>query len=525
MIRYNAGRLGINHIFQVQGSVIPKAGFVAMVAGILTSSLSIVINVAGDDMRSYFTLDSDSGYKVYGVFSGFIGFLICFRSNQAYNRFTEGAELLKIATKEWLDACTQLVSFTHLSTKPKEEVSRFQHLIVRLFSMMICAALQSVCDMEDEEFDIIDASILDENSLRLLTNLANAPHDKCEVLFHWIMRIVLQSQQNGLLAVSPPICTRAFQELSNGTLHFETMRCIAETQLPFPYSQVISVLLLLHLPYTVIVMNTLTSNPVLAGTYAAIGVFLVWALTFISTEIEQPFGDDLNDLPVRELQNMINANLLLLLREETQTVPYIPAGNEQQMCSTMTQTMRFSAVIRKKTTMRTESGTERSDESRWMSGLSQRSTSDASKSTSHVSQRSSRADVQTGAVFPLIASSDVALVPTRSESNSQQGKVPQQPTALMQMHAHGGPEDMSMAAAPKIPASSTYDPFSEPQDSVALLSPLSNYFQETSSRIEKLLQQISNDTESMSMQIRSAHCRNAPPRESQVMVTEPCNSC
>jgi len=50
-------------------------------------------------------------------------------------------------------------------------------------------------------------------------------------------------------------------------------------------------------------------------------VFGFWSINFIAAEIEMPFGDDNNDLPIAELQQEMNRDLKVLLCEESQHPP------------------------------------------------------------------------------------------------------------------------------------------------------------------------------------------------------------
>jgi hypothetical protein len=52
-------------------------------------------------------------------------------------------------------------------------------------------------------------------------------------------------------------------------------------------------------------------------------VFGAFALNLVAREIELPFGDDANDLPLYEFQDHMNNSMLMLIREEADHVPCI----------------------------------------------------------------------------------------------------------------------------------------------------------------------------------------------------------
>merc|ERR1719506_2096665 len=54
---------------------------------------------------------------------------------------------------------------------------------------------------------------------------------------------------------------------------------------------------------------------VTAVTTCFIVVFSFWTINYISLELEMPFGDDPNDLPLEEMQRDFNLSLIGLLRK------------------------------------------------------------------------------------------------------------------------------------------------------------------------------------------------------------------
>merc|ERR1719210_607446 len=59
--------------------------------------------------------------------------------------------------------------------------------------------------------------------------------------------------------------------------------------------------------------------------WATVTSFLVvhffWCIHYTGLEIVQPFGDDVNDLPIREMQREFNKSISALLRDEARTPP------------------------------------------------------------------------------------------------------------------------------------------------------------------------------------------------------------
>eukprot|EP00746_Dinoflagellata_sp_MGD_P042334 gnl/MRDRNA2_/MRDRNA2_202659_c0_seq1.p1 gnl/MRDRNA2_/MRDRNA2_202659_c0~~gnl/MRDRNA2_/MRDRNA2_202659_c0_seq1.p1 ORF type:complete len:331 (+),score=46.69 gnl/MRDRNA2_/MRDRNA2_202659_c0_seq1:127-993(+) len=106
-------------------------------------------------------------------------------------------------------------------------------------------------------------------------------------------------------------------------VQFGSAKKITDTPFPFPYAQMLALLLQLNVLVTPIVMCAWTDHWLWAGACTFITVFSVWCINFISTELEQPFGDDTNDLPTRDLQVEMNKLLLLLLDPRTNRIPHL----------------------------------------------------------------------------------------------------------------------------------------------------------------------------------------------------------
>merc|ERR1712072_1152956 len=113
----------------------------------------------------------------------------------------------------------------------------------------------------------------------------------------------------GRLLTEPPIVTRVFQELSNGMLGYFRSMTIAAVPFPFPFAQVINYTLygfFLFCPFIVMrIVEDLKSSgylsfgqmwPCLVLNFLTCAGYA--ALNEIATELEDPFGDDLNDYPI-----------------------------------------------------------------------------------------------------------------------------------------------------------------------------------------------------------------------------------
>merc|ERR1719414_1468048 len=82
--------------------------------------------------------------SVITIFGSILGFLLVFRTGQAYTRFWEGASLIVQIRGEWYQAVSSLFAFCSRDPDMEHQVRNFQDLIVRLMSLLYAASLQRV---------------------------------------------------------------------------------------------------------------------------------------------------------------------------------------------------------------------------------------------------------------------------------------------------------------------------------------------------------------------------------------------
>jgi predicted membrane chloride channel (bestrophin family) len=260
----------------------------------------------------------------YGGFSTILGFVVVFRTSEAYTRFCDGSKLTHQMRGDWFDACSGLVSYSRWTQGSVDSVHNFRHLIVRLFSMLHALALADLEDAMDQDgnrwaftLDLIDPTGLDEDSLLKLKQ----SETKVELIYFWIQGVIVEAQKERIIDAPAPIVTRAWSELASGMLRFHECLKIANVPLPFPYSQTTWLLLVLHWMVTPLMMCSWTVHPAMAGTVAFVQAFVLWSLHAIALELENPFGADINDLNVREMNADLQRKFMMLLEPASNVLP------------------------------------------------------------------------------------------------------------------------------------------------------------------------------------------------------------
>jgi len=348
MISYQSG--GIWHLLklgQMRGSVFPNSFLLAVPCGAIAAIMKFFID--SGHLRIFAAEDSIlRETQAWNGFSFLVGFLVVFRTSQAYNRFWDGCTATHQMRAEWFDACSALVAFCKHSKADDAAIFKFKNMLIRLFSMLHAAALAELeelnHDVEDIDeitafsFDLIDPAGIDEASLRAV----KGSHSKVELLFSWIQFLIVENIDTGVLSIPAPILSRAFQEIANGMVAFHDAVKITYIPFPFPYAQTCDCLLVMHWLVVPFVTSQWVTSPIWAAVFVIIQVFILWSLNFIAVEIENPFGTDANDLDGHYMQKEMNRHLMLLLRPETIRTPLLMPEH----CQVQDSHMGVEVVIR-----------------------------------------------------------------------------------------------------------------------------------------------------------------------------------
>jgi hypothetical protein len=194
--------------------------------------------------------------------------------------------------------------------------------LARLMSCLHANALDFIAG--DEAYarqKCLGVAGLDQETLKLM----NVCEDETllYVLVQWIQQMILYNLGTGVIPTPPPIVSRVFQDLSQGVVTLNNVRKISETPFPFPYAQTLSTLIVLHAAITPLVFAIWTENEYWAALFTFTAVFLFSTINFIAAEIEQPFGDDANDIVLADLQSKFNNILVTMLSPQCTQRPML----------------------------------------------------------------------------------------------------------------------------------------------------------------------------------------------------------
>lgn len=342
-------------VFAYRGSVIPMAMISTLPSAIITAFL-MYFEVTFDVFEEKADLDSLASSQLWAAFSASLLFLIYFRTNKAYSRFWEGTTLLHQMFGEWFDAASCLIAFSTLDRiKKAAQVKDFRATLVRLFSLLHGSALEEIALTDSDEFGYpsLDTGGLDRDTLRYLAECKSNPalnFNRVEVLIHMIQNLVVNAQDSGAIKIPPPILSRVFQTISRGQVNLANCKKITSTLFPFPYAQLIALLLFVFSIGTPAVMASICTSGHWGVIFTIVPVFCLYALNLVARELELPFGSDPNDLPLQKFQEHMNQSLLMLSHDNVDNIPHtVNSAMQFGELQDSTTKLRPSCFIRQET--------------------------------------------------------------------------------------------------------------------------------------------------------------------------------
>jgi predicted membrane chloride channel (bestrophin family) len=280
-------------------------------------------------------------------FQAILGFLLIFRTSQAYARYMTACTLIQQMHGAYFDACSSIVAFVRMSKAELHEADKFKLTIVSLFSALSAFSLRNLVLSElsmtsldgaahDPDasaqaratlqgVDILAASELSEETVRILRTTSH----RVSLIFHWIQALVVENLNSGLLNIPPPILSRAFNELADGMVKFEDSLKLVWFPYPSPYTQATFFLLCSYSLLTPSQICEFTNQPSMVFVFSFLFLFTFWALYLVAQELECPFDGNGLDLNLHTLQHHMNARLALLVTPAARHSPALCPGAER----------------------------------------------------------------------------------------------------------------------------------------------------------------------------------------------------
>jgi len=143
--------------------------------------------------------------------------------------------------------------------------------------------------------------------------------DRVLMVSRWITEDVTLLANLNTLAVAPAIFSRFHMQMIAAYANSAQATKISVVPFPFCFAQIVTVLLfcfVLVLPFIVL---TLQRSIIFCISLSFLSTIGLWSLNYVAVELEDPFGDDPNDLPMVEMHNDYLCSL-----EESRLPPILP---------------------------------------------------------------------------------------------------------------------------------------------------------------------------------------------------------
>lgn len=299
MIDYEAENW-VKIILSVRGSVLPRLTVRMLLAGAI-GGIALAIDKWND-----FHIEP-TAHALIGVA---LGLLLVFRTNASYDRFWEGRKLVGRLVIAARDLMRQVVTYV-------DDVDGHRHHLRRKIIAYYYLAVQRL--REEDDLSELD-EVLTAQERVLLEDVSHRP----QVVATWISARLARMVEHHEAHVTELRLNRMDQTLSEMNEALAGCERIRFTPVPFAYAQHIKVFLALFC-YTApfaMVHGMVWWTPVAAAVLA----LALFGIDEIGVEIEDPFGDDPNDLPMEEIGEGLEKSTLEMMSVQPHDVVQ-PSGS------------------------------------------------------------------------------------------------------------------------------------------------------------------------------------------------------
>lgn len=160
------------------------------------------------------------------------------------------------------------------------------------------------------EFGVLGGTSAEESNL---LRSARGPLAKTALCSFWLQEFIAREFEHGALGkVAPPIVSRLFQYTSDGMIGYNQARKVAYVPFPFPHAQLTSLYILVMMCFLPILMLSYIEVVVVAAILNTLSVTVFVGLHEVAKELEEPFRNAPNDLPLNNFQAQFNEALIAM---------------------------------------------------------------------------------------------------------------------------------------------------------------------------------------------------------------------
>lgn len=286
-------------VLQWRGSVAPKV----LPGVLLCAGLGFVISII-----DYFELPvSWQGFDIVITnvsYNLVLGLLLVFRTNTAYEYFWEGRKAWGSLTAN-IRNLGYLIWVSIVEEEPKDRENKVSNM-----RLLVAFAIATKLQLQQQPVNGELEALMNPEQVQCLKTVKSTPLQ----LAVWIGDYLQKQYQRNLVSANQ---LTAMNGLINNLLEaLTTCERISSTPIPLAYAIYLKRLLLIYcisLPFQVVHTLHWWTSPIVATLS-----FVLLGIEEIGTEIEDPFGEDANDLPLEEFCTTMRNNIEDLITVNSQ---------------------------------------------------------------------------------------------------------------------------------------------------------------------------------------------------------------
>ncbi|KAF4670958.1 Zinc finger, RAN-binding domain containing 2 [Perkinsus chesapeaki] len=288
------------------------------------------------------TIDHPFAVQIFAII---LGYVIVFRTDMALNRYWEGVTNIHLMASKWGDAFMQINSFINVairtsSTEQRKPLEVVRSRTLHWFSLLSAIAISNlngkdqISDLraafKHRSVSVSGVGLAMGRTVGAVSRVTTKEREELtQTTQHYgaavksFLGVRLSSLVNwseaglGRLVIIGPCtddeilrlkgCDDKTTIISQWIEEALTRVCVeglinvSRVPFPFPFAQMVSLLLLLFLVMCPIMVVKMTEGAVLSPILSFFCLLGYWGLNEIAVELENPFGDDDNDLPLEDI--------------------------------------------------------------------------------------------------------------------------------------------------------------------------------------------------------------------------------
>lgn len=317
MICYDSGTFRLQ-LLRVRGAVLFVIAPQAFLVGLLGFIFKLVEEV--DEGGADFFPKIVKSTEAYIALNALVFFLISHRTAASYARYVQGSELSQDFQKHVMSAGSLLFAYSHAAKCSEEVIENYHSTWVRLLSLLHAVGISKLHGHRSKPvpLEVIDMEGLDDETLKTFWA---EPDNQVELVMNWMQASAVKSIGDNLLIIGPPIAAQVWVQLCAAYGAYMRALRLVEVPFPFPYVQLVEILIIIHCILTPIVFCGFSHEPVWNGIFCFLVAWMVLGLNKIASRVTDPYGFTKDSLDLDVMQEDINMRLLMLARPSTREVP------------------------------------------------------------------------------------------------------------------------------------------------------------------------------------------------------------